>query len=260
VKCCPGYSCEEHENPADFFLDTIIRYEKQLRQRSEETVIFAARPGREEAADGALVVSEAGDKMLDLVESYRKSEEYRGLRKRIDPVLQNVVDENRREPVARRVVRKAFTQEMYATSFFWQLLIVTLRSVKNILRSPQLSIFQLVFTSGLGLIIGIIYWQLDTEPNGFTDRIGVFFFIITNQSFGSLGAIQLFIQQKALFIHENASGYYRVSSFFLSKIMTDLVPLRFLPNAVFALIVYFMIGTLNQLTTNTVKPLSKDTP
>ena len=31
-------------------------------------------------------------------------------------------------------------------------------------------------------------------------RIGVFFFIATNQSFGSLGAIQLFIQQKALFM------------------------------------------------------------
>ena len=34
------------------------------------------------------------------------------------------------------------------------------------------SIFpQLVFTSILGIIIGIIYWQLDTEPNSFNDRL-----------------------------------------------------------------------------------------
>ena len=45
--------------------------------------------------------------------------------------------------------------------------------------------------------------------------------------------------------HENASGYYRVSAFFLSKIMTDLIPLRFLPNVLFAIIVYFMIGLLH---------------
>ena len=45
--------------------------------------------------------------------------------------------------------------------------------------------------------------------------------------------------------HENASGYYRVSAFFLSKIFTDLIPLRFFPNAVFALITYFMIGILH---------------
>jgi ATP-binding cassette subfamily G (WHITE) protein 2 len=119
---------------------------------------------------------------------------------------------------------------------------LTLRSAKNLWRSPTLSIFQLLITSLLGVVIGAIYWQLETHPNGFSDRIGVFFFIVTNQSFGSLGAVRLFIQQRALFIHENASGYYRVSAFFISKAVTDLIPLRFIPNVVFALITYFMIG------------------
>ena len=44
--------------------------------------------------------------------------------------------------------------------------------------------------------------------------------------------------------HENASGYYRVSAFFISKIATDLIPLRFLPNLLFTVIIYFMIGLL----------------
>ena len=26
----PGYECEEHDNPADFFLDVVTRCEKQL--------------------------------------------------------------------------------------------------------------------------------------------------------------------------------------------------------------------------------------
>lgn len=45
--------------------------------------------------------------------------------------------------------------------------------------------------------------------------------------------------------HENGSGYYRVSAFFFSKIVTDLLPLRFLPNIFFTLIVYFMMGLQN---------------
>lgn len=101
---------------------------------------------------------------------------------------------------------------------------------------------QLITLTFFALVIGGIYFQRDLNPLGFQDRIGVFFFIATNQAFGSLSAIDLFIKQRALFIHENASGFYRVSAFFVSKVLTDLIPLRIIPNTVFALITYFMIG------------------
>lgn len=42
--------------------------------------------------------------------------------------------------------------------------------------------------------------------------------------------------------HENASGYYRVSSFFLAKILTDLIPARIIPLLFYCAISYFMIG------------------
>ena len=45
--------------------------------------------------------------------------------------------------------------------------------------------------------------------------------------------------------HENASGFYRVSAFFISKVLTDLIPLRIIPNSAFAVITYFMIGMRN---------------
>ena len=47
--------------------------------------------------------------------------------------------------------------------------------------------------------------------------------------------------------HENTSGYYRVSAFFLSKVMIDLIALRFIPNTVFTIITYFMLGESCQL-------------
>lgn len=41
--------------------------------------------------------------------------------------------------------------------------------------------------------------------------------------------------------HEYISGYYRVSVYFLSKIMSD-IALRTITSVIFSCIVYFMIG------------------
>ena len=44
--------------------------------------------------------------------------------------------------------------------------------------------------------------------------------------------------------HENASGYYRVSAYFLAKIFSDVVPMRLIPAALYCGITYFMIGEI----------------
>ena len=45
--------------------------------------------------------------------------------------------------------------------------------------------------------------------------------------------------------HENISGFYRVSVFFLAKVVTDLIPMRIIPLCLFSVIAYFMVGKLN---------------
>ena len=42
--------------------------------------------------------------------------------------------------------------------------------------------------------------------------------------------------------HENASGFYRVSSYFFSKILCDFVPMRLVPLCAYSVITYFMVG------------------
>lgn len=42
--------------------------------------------------------------------------------------------------------------------------------------------------------------------------------------------------------HENSSGYYRTSVYFLSKIFADLLPNRIIPIFLFSAIAYFMMG------------------
>lgn len=45
--------------------------------------------------------------------------------------------------------------------------------------------------------------------------------------------------------HEYISGYYRLSVYFLSKILSDILMLRTIPAVVFSCVAYFMIGELD---------------
>ncbi len=46
----------------------------------------------------------------------------------------------------------------------------------------------------------------------------------------------------SLISHEYISGYYRLSVYFLSKILSDIITLRTIPAIVFTCVAYFMIG------------------
>ena len=121
-----GFTCEEHENPADFFLDTIIRYEKERQQQSQVTVLFSAAAAEEEEGEECQEVSiefltdSSSSKKVKLAEAYCKSVEYQDLRKRIDPMLQNLREENKKETMAKRIQRTFCGQQLYTTTVFWQ--------------------------------------------------------------------------------------------------------------------------------------------
>lgn len=106
--------------------------------------------------------------------------------------------------------------------------------------ATALQIFIALF---MGVIVGVIYLQLDLSyPAGVQNRIGALFFIIQNQIFSNMSAVELFIKERVVFVHESASGFYRVSSYFFAKIFSDFIPMRLLPLIAFSIITYFMIG------------------
>lgn len=44
--------------------------------------------------------------------------------------------------------------------------------------------------------------------------------------------------------HENSSGYYRTSVYFLAKLFADLLPNRMIPIFLFTTIAYYMMGDI----------------
>ncbi|XP_057699323.1 broad substrate specificity ATP-binding cassette transporter ABCG2d [Corythoichthys intestinalis] len=215
-----GYSCEPHNNPADFFLDVIngdfavtSLSKVNLSQDFEE--MSSSRPSIEER----------------LVSEYKSSSYYSDTLAQLDRIAQD--KRHSASPVSRTVT--------YNSSFGQQLRWVLRRTFQNLMLNPQTSMAQVVVHIFLALIVGAIFFRVKDDQSGIQNRMGALFFITTNQCFSTVSAAELFIAERKLFAHEYISGYYRVSVYFLSKVLSD-IALRTVTSVIFSCGVYFMIG------------------
>ncbi|PIK50784.1 ATP-binding cassette transporter subfamily G member 2a [Apostichopus japonicus] len=143
-----GYVCEEHNNPADFFLDTIILNQLAVTGGGKTKALDTVENGSFSRATELLT------------EVYKKSEAKRDLEIEAKKIM-GVSSSGRRN-------RHADTQEIsYATSFFQQLTAVSARAAKNIIRNPFVMVVQNVILLIFALLSGLIYFQLDnSRPEG----------------------------------------------------------------------------------------------
>uniref|UniRef100_H0XH38 Broad substrate specificity ATP-binding cassette transporter ABCG2 n=3 Tax=Otolemur garnettii TaxID=30611 RepID=H0XH38_OTOGA len=219
-----GYQCEPYNNPADFFLDVI---------NGDSTAVVLNREAEGSEATGTEEPSNRDTPLIEkLAEFYVNSSFYKETKAELDQL----------SGTPKRKKTPAFSEIAYATSFCHQLRWVSRRSFKNLLGNPQASIAQIIVTIILGLVLGAIYFGLKSDSTGIQNRAGVLFFLTTNQCFSSVSAVELFVVEKKLFMHEYISGYYRVSSYFFGKLLSDLLPMRMLPSVIFTCITYFMLG------------------
>ncbi|NWQ64175.1 ABCG2 protein, partial [Neopipo cinnamomea] len=219
-----GYQCEPYNNPADFFLDVINGDSTAVAMNKIDEINRAESTEEHNEYDKTLAEH--------LAEKYSSSTYYQETKAQ----LENISLGNKKKTKA------VFRQITYANSFLHQLKWVSRRTFKNLIGNPQASIAQVCVTALLGLIVGALFFGLEKDAAGLQNRVGAMFFLTTNQCFSSISAIELFVVEKKIFIHEYISGYYRTSAYFIAKLMADIVPIRTLPSIIFTCIVYFMLG------------------
>lgn len=212
--------CEKHNNPADFYLDKIIKSEEQVKDAQNAVT----EQGK------ALAIPDEDGMINPFAKKYRKSEEYSRLKTELDEILNKTKD----IPVS--------SPRTYAINYFWQLWYLLVRTFKNIVREPSGAITAFAAIIILALFNGFIFFDLDTTLQGSRDRSGALFFTMLNNLLPALAGLDLFISERPLFLHENRSGFYAVGTYYTAKVLLDLIPLRVIPAAVFSAIVYFMIG------------------
>uniref|UniRef100_A0A4W5NDS5 Broad substrate specificity ATP-binding cassette transporter ABCG2 n=1 Tax=Hucho hucho TaxID=62062 RepID=A0A4W5NDS5_9TELE len=212
-----SYRCCAYNNPADFFLDVI---------NGDSTATSHGNIDFEELSGSRQTIEER------LVEEYRNCSYFRDTQVELERITQG--KQYTTKPTSRTIT--------YNSSFFTQLHWVLGRTFRNLALNPQTSVAQLGVTIFLALIVGAIFFGVKDDQSGIQNRIGALFFITTNQCFSTLSAAELFITERKLFVHEYISGYYRVSVYFLSKILSDIITLRTIPAIIFSCVAYFMIG------------------
>jgi len=211
-----GYECEKHNNPADFILDVINGDSTVLRHNEDAEKVPSAEK---------------------LVDCYKNSDLCKNVRNELNEINEKEKGGN--------VFKDIST---YATPFLHQLNILLKRSFYNVIRNPVATFGTLVVNIFIGVLFGLLYYQIGgSATTGTQNRFGVLFFISTNLLFSSLSAVQIFIKDKELFVHEYVSGYYRVISYFLARLFAELIPMRTLGPIIFCSVTYWMVGLKHEV-------------
>ncbi|XP_061565393.1 broad substrate specificity ATP-binding cassette transporter ABCG2 [Cololabis saira] len=223
-----GYTCEPHNNPADFFLDVINGDSTAVALNGGKMEDPRPDPGSD---PDSVSLSRRGIEEK-LVEEYRNSHDYKQTKAELERIIQG-------KQLSSTAPSRTIT---YTNGFLTQFRWVLKRTFRNLMLNPQTSIAQVAVTIFLAVIVGAFFFDVQDNQSGIQNRVGSLFFIVVNQCFSSLSAAELFIAERKLFVHESISGYYRVSVYFLCKILSDIITLRTIPAITFTCVAYFMIG------------------
>jgi len=130
----------------------------------------------------------------------------------------------------------------YATSFYSQLFTLSSRAFKNFYRNFYLMPAHFLSALIMGILLGLIYYQLGNNIAACQNRMGSIFFMCCILAFSAMSSLELFITERSIFVRERANGYYYPSAYFISKTMFDIIPLRIFPPLIMGATAYYLIG------------------
>lgn len=127
---------------------------------------------------------------------------------------------------------------------FRQFVILSSRTWKNLYRNPMLMLTHYAIAILLAVLSGYLFYGLTDDIKGFQNRLGLFFFVLALFGFSTLTSLTTFSSERLLFVRERANGYYHPITYFASKVLFDIVPLRLIPPIIMGIIIYPMTGLI----------------
>ncbi|CAG8810880.1 20747_t:CDS:2, partial [Gigaspora rosea] len=172
-------------------------------------------------------MGEIGDNMSDhlrmLVDSYRKSQIATGVRSEIDLAVNSEQDEPVLTTVQESLILSSHRRASWATQF--QIL-------------SDLSFLRWIIL----VLCGALFYKVTNDIAGFQNRMGILFFMCALLGFGCLSSLNVFAAERIIFVKERANGYYAPITYFTSKVLFDIIPLRVVPPILMSVIIYNMVG------------------
>ncbi|EJF64891.1 hypothetical protein DICSQDRAFT_159875 [Dichomitus squalens LYAD-421 SS1] len=189
-------------------------------------------------------------KLLELINAFKNSEIHQALTSEIlevarAPAAEEGVPTSELPDVS---VESQLSRGRKRASWGTQFRILSGRAFKNLYRDPALLAAHYVASVGVAVICGFFFQNITNDIAGFQNRLGIFFFTLALFGFSCLSSLNLFANERILFMRERANGYYSSFTYFASKILFDILPLRVVPPLVFGGIIYAWIGLVPEVT------------
>ncbi|KAJ7767188.1 hypothetical protein B0H16DRAFT_1789130 [Mycena metata] len=187
-------------------------------------------------------------KLAALVDAYAASGVARGIReegealRRASANATAGVEPNANGELPDVAVETSLLRGRKRASYGTQFRILSGRAFKNLYRDPALLMAHYLSSIALALICGLFFHNVTNDISGFQNRLGLFFFTLALFGFSCLSSLGLFANERILFIRERANGYYSTFTYFSSKVLFDILPLRVVPPIMFGGIVYGLVG------------------
>ncbi|KAG5464126.1 hypothetical protein LSCM1_00306 [Leishmania martiniquensis] len=129
----------------------------------------------------------------------------------------------------------------YYRSWLTQVRCIAMRYLRNRRRDPVATYFSISSAIVFAFLTGTIYYQVGNSQDSIRTRMGVLFFIMMISTFSSLGSLEMFLTDRAIYAREHRNGMYSTSAYYVGKVIQD-VPIGVLVNFAFNLIVYLLVG------------------
>ncbi|XP_007605744.4 ATP-binding cassette sub-family G member 3-like isoform X1, partial [Cricetulus griseus] len=219
-----GYNYDSHNNPADFFLD-VINGSSSAKLDTEED---------NHEADKHKQLSEKKHQVTEkLANMFAQSSLYIEMKTQLDPLLG-----------VQKAGRSSVLEEITCVTPFWhQLWWIICRSFKNIQCFSWVTVTQAIIAVIVAVFVGTTFHFLEHDCIDVQRRVVLLLMLTGLQCTTSLSTGELFVMDNDRFLHEHTSGYYSVSSYFLGKLLAELVPRRLLPSITFTIFIIAGIKT-----------------
>ncbi|KAL9641600.1 hypothetical protein ABK040_013519 [Willaertia magna] len=127
-------------------------------------------------------------------------------------------------------------------SFLIKLIVLTWRSFRTTFRNPLIFWSEFIQSVFLGFFTGLLYFRLDNDQQGITDRISAFFFLLAIEAFiPAMSVISVFPSQQALFVRERESNLYSTLNYYLGYTFVH-TPLEMLFPTIMLLCCFWITG------------------
>ncbi|CAG9583824.1 putative ATP-binding cassette protein subfamily G,member 6 [Leishmania major strain Friedlin] len=228
-----GLSSGCSSNPADYLIDAVSVSPVEEAWLSEEAQQSAAV---EAATDGnqLRLPSPAPTQGRDIAAAFASL--------RLADVMRQIDELQRSSRAATAALAETGSPvRAYPRSWTTQVRCIAMRCLRNRRRDPVATYVSVTSAIVFAFLTGTIYYQVGNSQDSIRSRMGVLFFIMMISTFSSLGSLEMFLTDRAIYAREHRNGMYSTSAYYVGKFIQD-APIVVAINFLFNLIVYLLVG------------------